>query len=177
MNYASKFHKSLHLGNDYFALGGIDFPIPVGPKGAGVRVPIAGALEIGSTPYAYAHGHAFNPASPFDFTKIDNVRRKPSKETLEKQKEMQQMTSYWKRLLKKWDEMNDIDVDDPYEVVAPAEKKYKNENVKSGIVRSLKKGLPKYVKQSFGSLLKRSRKKKEALSIKKERKLKLRNRA
>uniref|UniRef100_A0A914CN72 Uncharacterized protein n=1 Tax=Acrobeloides nanus TaxID=290746 RepID=A0A914CN72_9BILA len=58
-------------GDDYFFLGGIDFPIPLGAKGAGVRFPLGGAVESGTSPFAYAHAHAINPASPFDFTSID----------------------------------------------------------------------------------------------------------
>uniref|UniRef100_A0A914DKU7 Uncharacterized protein n=1 Tax=Acrobeloides nanus TaxID=290746 RepID=A0A914DKU7_9BILA len=64
-------------GDDSFLIGGIDFPLPVGTAGAGVRFPLSGAVEQGTSPLAYAHGHAFNPSSPFDFTKSDGVRRKP----------------------------------------------------------------------------------------------------
>lgn len=31
----------------------------------------------GTSPYAYAHGNAFNPVSPFDFRKIDSDDVKP----------------------------------------------------------------------------------------------------
>src|SRR4051812_12153261 len=66
-----------YLGDDSFLIGGIDFPLPLGTAGAGVRFPISGAVEQGTSPFAYAHGHAFNPSSAFDFTKSDGVRRKP----------------------------------------------------------------------------------------------------
>uniref|UniRef100_A0AC34GWT4 Uncharacterized protein n=1 Tax=Panagrolaimus sp. ES5 TaxID=591445 RepID=A0AC34GWT4_9BILA len=61
-------------GDDTFMIGGLDFPLPVGTNGAGVRVPFSGALEQGTSPYAYAHGNAYNPVSPFDFNKLDNVK-------------------------------------------------------------------------------------------------------
>ncbi|KAE9552836.1 hypothetical protein FO519_003949 [Halicephalobus sp. NKZ332] len=60
-------------GDDVFFLGGLDFPLPVGTNGAGVRVPFSGAFESGTSPYAYAHAHAYNPVSPFKWSEIDNV--------------------------------------------------------------------------------------------------------
>lgn len=64
-------------GDDSFFIGGIDFPLPIGENGAGVRFPLSGAVEQGTSPYAYAHGNAFNPVSPFDFRKIDSDDVKP----------------------------------------------------------------------------------------------------
>lgn len=61
-------------GDDTFFLGGMDFPLPVGTNGAGVRFPLSGAIEQGTSPYAYVHAHAYNPASPFEFGDIDNIR-------------------------------------------------------------------------------------------------------
>ncbi|KAK6040394.1 hypothetical protein COOONC_22101, partial [Cooperia oncophora] len=60
------------IGDDTFFIGGIDLPLPVGPLGSGVRFPLSGAVEAGTSPYAYAHGHAFNPVSPFDLNAIDD---------------------------------------------------------------------------------------------------------
>ncbi|TKR94349.1 hypothetical protein L596_008643 [Steinernema carpocapsae] len=81
-------------GDDTFFIGGIDFPLPVGENGAGVRFPLSGAVEQGTSPWAYAHGQAFNPASPFDFNKVDDKpgpprsypRRKPSNKNLSSNK-------------------------------------------------------------------------------------------
>ncbi|TKR94356.1 hypothetical protein L596_008649 [Steinernema carpocapsae] len=64
-------------GDDWFVIGGIDFPVPVGELGAGVRFPLSGAFEQGSSPYAYAHAHAFNPVSPFDLSKVDDLQNLP----------------------------------------------------------------------------------------------------
>ncbi|KAK6050494.1 hypothetical protein COOONC_12000 [Cooperia oncophora] len=58
-------------GDDRFFIGGIDFPVPTGDVG-GVRLPLSGAVEYGTSPYAYAHGNAFNPVSPFDLNSIDD---------------------------------------------------------------------------------------------------------
>uniref|UniRef100_A0A0N4ZEL6 Uncharacterized protein n=1 Tax=Parastrongyloides trichosuri TaxID=131310 RepID=A0A0N4ZEL6_PARTI len=69
-------------GDDTFFIGGIDFPLPVGPRGEGVRFPLSGAFEQGTSPFAYVHAHAYNPSTPFDFTKIDNVRKSPRKKGL-----------------------------------------------------------------------------------------------
>ncbi|WKX88688.1 hypothetical protein Q1695_008373 [Nippostrongylus brasiliensis] len=76
-------------GDDTFFIGGIDLPLPIGPLGSGVRFPLSGAVEAGTSPYAYAHGHAFNPVSPFDLNAINDdgvtqvgnrpVRRHPTK--------------------------------------------------------------------------------------------------
>ncbi|KIH55022.1 hypothetical protein ANCDUO_14830 [Ancylostoma duodenale] len=77
-------------GDDSFFIGGIDFPLPIGPFGSGVRFPLSGAVEAGTSPYAYAHGHAFNPVSPFDLQAINDedvtqvgnrqpIRRSPAK--------------------------------------------------------------------------------------------------
>uniref|UniRef100_A0A0N5ACR1 DM13 domain-containing protein n=1 Tax=Syphacia muris TaxID=451379 RepID=A0A0N5ACR1_9BILA len=63
-------------GDDSFLIGGVDFPIPLGENGAGVRFPLSGAVEQGTSPFAYAHGHAFNPVSPFRFDKLDDLRRR-----------------------------------------------------------------------------------------------------
>uniref|UniRef100_A0A0K0FZP3 Uncharacterized protein n=1 Tax=Strongyloides venezuelensis TaxID=75913 RepID=A0A0K0FZP3_STRVS len=71
-------------GDDTFFIGGIDFPVPIGPFGQGVRFPLSGVVEYGTSPVSYMHGNAYNPSSPFDFTKIDNVRRSPSKYTNDK---------------------------------------------------------------------------------------------
>uniref|UniRef100_A0A1I7YLJ8 Plastocyanin-like domain-containing protein n=1 Tax=Steinernema glaseri TaxID=37863 RepID=A0A1I7YLJ8_9BILA len=71
-------------GDDTFFIGGVDFPLPVGENGAGVRFPLSGALEQGTSPWAYAHAHAFNPSSPFDLSKVDDVRRSPIKKLLQK---------------------------------------------------------------------------------------------
>ncbi|KHJ80606.1 hypothetical protein OESDEN_19718 [Oesophagostomum dentatum] len=67
-------------GDDEFYIGGIDFPIPTG-EGGGVRFPLSGAVEYGTSPYAYAHGDAFNPVSPFDLDSLDDedVRQRGSK--------------------------------------------------------------------------------------------------
>lgn len=62
------------LGDDAFFIGGVDFPIPVGENGAGVRFPLSGAFEYGTSPVAYAHGDAFNPWSPFKFETLDDER-------------------------------------------------------------------------------------------------------
>ncbi|KJH52402.1 hypothetical protein DICVIV_01379 [Dictyocaulus viviparus] len=59
-------------GDDWFFIGGIDFPLPIGPLGSGVRFPLSGAVEAGTSPYAYAHGNAFNPVSPFDLKAIND---------------------------------------------------------------------------------------------------------
>ncbi|KAE9418576.1 hypothetical protein Angca_001854, partial [Angiostrongylus cantonensis] len=59
-------------GDDWFFIGGIDFPLAIGPLGSGVRFPLSGALEYGTSPYAYAHGDAFNPVSPFDLKSIND---------------------------------------------------------------------------------------------------------
>ncbi|VDM72371.1 unnamed protein product, partial [Strongylus vulgaris] len=32
-------------GDDSFFIGGIDFPLPIGPLGSGVRFPLSGAVE------------------------------------------------------------------------------------------------------------------------------------
>lgn len=67
--------KVMHLsGDDSFFIGGLDFPLPIGKEGAGVRFPLSGAVEQGTSPFAYVHGHAFNPATPFDWKTIDNDR-------------------------------------------------------------------------------------------------------
>uniref|UniRef100_A0A0K0E3D9 Peptidase A1 domain-containing protein n=1 Tax=Strongyloides stercoralis TaxID=6248 RepID=A0A0K0E3D9_STRER len=66
-------------GDDIFFIGGLDFPVSIGPLGQGVRFPLSGVVEYGTTPVSYMHANAYNPVSPFDFTKIDNIRRKPSK--------------------------------------------------------------------------------------------------
>ncbi|VDO95443.1 unnamed protein product [Heligmosomoides polygyrus] len=73
-------------GDDTFFIGGIDFPLPLGPFGSGVRLPLSGALEAGTSPYAYAHGNAFNPVSPFDLKSLDDdgvgnrpIRRSPAR--------------------------------------------------------------------------------------------------
>ncbi|VDL86042.1 unnamed protein product [Nippostrongylus brasiliensis] len=63
-------------GDDSFFIGGIDFPIPTGDVG-GVRLPFSGAFEYGTSPYAYAHGNAFNPVSPFDMKSIDDEQSTP----------------------------------------------------------------------------------------------------
>lgn len=59
-------------GDDTFFIGGIDFPLPIGENGAGVRFPLSGAVEQGTSPYVYAHGHAFNPVSPFDMKTVED---------------------------------------------------------------------------------------------------------
>ena len=69
-------HFCTHSGDDTFIIGGVDFPVPTGENGAGVRFPFAGAFEQGTSPVAYAHGHAFNPAAPFHFETLDDMRRK-----------------------------------------------------------------------------------------------------
>ncbi|KAH7726279.1 hypothetical protein AAVH_06080 [Aphelenchoides avenae] len=61
-------------GDDSFFIGGLDFPLPIGKEGAGVRFPLSGAVEQGTSPFAYVHGHAFNPATPFEWKTIDNDR-------------------------------------------------------------------------------------------------------
>ncbi|KAJ1369552.1 hypothetical protein KIN20_031038 [Parelaphostrongylus tenuis] len=81
-------------GDDLFFIGGIDFPLPIGPLGSGVRFPLSGAFEFGTSPYAYAHGDAFNPTSPFDLKTIDDedisqvgkklVRRNPTRDVNKK---------------------------------------------------------------------------------------------
>uniref|UniRef100_A0A0N4ZEL5 DUF3421 domain-containing protein n=1 Tax=Parastrongyloides trichosuri TaxID=131310 RepID=A0A0N4ZEL5_PARTI len=63
-------------GDDIFFIGGIDFPLSIGAHGSGVRFPLSGVFEYGTSPVAYMHGNGYNPASPFDFTKIDNVVKK-----------------------------------------------------------------------------------------------------
>ncbi|ETN86197.1 hypothetical protein RB195_007541 [Necator americanus] len=84
-------------GDDSFFIGGIDFPLPIGPFGSGVRFPLSGAVEAGTSPYAYAHGHAFNPVSPFDLQAINDddvtqvgnrqpIRRSPTKKNFDKNK-------------------------------------------------------------------------------------------
>uniref|UniRef100_A0A7E4ZQE8 DM13 domain-containing protein n=1 Tax=Panagrellus redivivus TaxID=6233 RepID=A0A7E4ZQE8_PANRE len=71
-------------GDDSFFLGGIDFPLPLGTNGAGVRFPLSGAVEQGTSPYAYAHGSAYNPASPFNFETIDNLKKTKKAKTVAK---------------------------------------------------------------------------------------------
>jgi hypothetical protein len=46
--------------------------LPLGADGSGVRFPLSGAVEQGSSPVAYAHGQAFNPVTPFDLASLDN---------------------------------------------------------------------------------------------------------
>ena len=83
MHYAAV-GVEVEQGDDSFFIGGLDFPLPIGTNGAGVRVPLSGALEQGTSPYAYAHGNAYNPVSPFDFKSIDNV--KTTKKTVKAEK-------------------------------------------------------------------------------------------
>ncbi|VDK62286.1 unnamed protein product, partial [Cylicostephanus goldi] len=59
-------------GDDFFFVGGIDFPVPSGNAGGGVRFPLSGAFEYGTSPYSYAHGSAFNPVSPFDLKSLED---------------------------------------------------------------------------------------------------------
>ncbi|VDM58128.1 unnamed protein product [Angiostrongylus costaricensis] len=77
-------------GDDTFFIGGIDFPISLGTT-SGVRLPFSGAVEAGTSPYAYAHGDAFNPVSPFDLKSIndddvsqDGKRRRPARNSSDK---------------------------------------------------------------------------------------------
>ncbi|VDM68518.1 unnamed protein product [Strongylus vulgaris] len=58
-------------GDDLFFVGGVDFPVPTGDTG-GVRFPLSGAFEYGTSPYSYAHGSAFNPVSPFDLKSLND---------------------------------------------------------------------------------------------------------
>ncbi|CAJ0571398.1 unnamed protein product, partial [Mesorhabditis spiculigera] len=81
-------------GDDTFFIGGLDLPLPIGEMGQGVRFPLSGAVEQGTSPYAYAHGQAYNPVSMWDMEKMEddtkpiNMRRRaPQKFPVTEKKE------------------------------------------------------------------------------------------
>ncbi|CAJ0570759.1 unnamed protein product, partial [Mesorhabditis spiculigera] len=80
--------------DDTFFIGGLDLPLPIGEMGQGVRFPLSGAVEQGTSPYAYAHGQAYNPVSMWDMEKMEddtkpiNMRRRaPQKFPVTEKKE------------------------------------------------------------------------------------------
>uniref|UniRef100_A0A8R1V683 Uncharacterized protein n=1 Tax=Pristionchus pacificus TaxID=54126 RepID=A0A8R1V683_PRIPA len=87
-------------GDDTFFIGGIDFPFPLGPDGSGVRFPLSGAVEQGTSPVAYAHGHAFNPVSPFDMQSLrdDTLPPRNAKRRMESRLEKEKRRRMWEMM-------------------------------------------------------------------------------
>ncbi|VDN23973.1 unnamed protein product, partial [Cylicostephanus goldi] len=68
------FGVDVEPGDDYLFDGGLDFPIPLGPSGVGVRFPLSGAVNVGTDPLLITYGHGMGPVEPPGF------RSKKSKE-------------------------------------------------------------------------------------------------
>ncbi|KAJ1374527.1 hypothetical protein KIN20_037231 [Parelaphostrongylus tenuis] len=63
----SAFGFDLEPGDDYLFDGGLDFPIPLGPSGVGVRFPLNGAVNVGTDPLLITYGHGLGPVEPPGF--------------------------------------------------------------------------------------------------------------
>lgn len=51
--------------------GGLDFPVPTGPMGQGVRFPLSGGMFAGRQPIGFNYGQHINPIVPFKNYKPD----------------------------------------------------------------------------------------------------------
>nr|CDJ88907.1 Protein ZC434.3 [Haemonchus contortus] len=61
------FGVDVEPGDDYLFDGGLDFPIPLGPSGVGVRFPLSGAVNVGTDPLLITYGHGMGPVEPPGF--------------------------------------------------------------------------------------------------------------
>ncbi|CAJ0570294.1 unnamed protein product, partial [Mesorhabditis spiculigera] len=61
------FGVDVEPGDDYLFDGGLDFPVPLAPGGVGVRMPINGAVNVGTDPLLITYGHGMGPVEPPGF--------------------------------------------------------------------------------------------------------------
>ncbi|WKX88684.1 hypothetical protein Q1695_008371 [Nippostrongylus brasiliensis] len=69
------FGVDVEPGDDYLFDGGLDFPIPLGPSGVGVRFPLSGAVNVGTDPLLITYGHGLGPVEPPGFRSKGKRRR------------------------------------------------------------------------------------------------------
>ncbi len=62
-------------GDDFVLDGLLDFPIPLWAPGGGIRFPLDGALQVGTSPIVVNYGHALSPIDPLAGSQLRQMQR------------------------------------------------------------------------------------------------------